>query len=110
MSAHRVGLDAVSLGPEPGVMATRYELVTTTRAPIKHERRPTSSATRRRRSLPTWQPGVRTLAAVIVGLLLLVGVSRAIAPSPSEPSSGSLLQTLWADPIPSFLGSSIVGD
>jgi hypothetical protein len=46
---------------------------------------------------------------VIVGLLLAVGVSQVIAPSGSEPGSGRLLQTLWTDPIPSFLVSSVTG-
>lgn len=44
------------------------------------------------------------------GLLLLVGVSRMIAPSVSEPGAGQLMQLLWTNPVPSFLVSSGAGE
>jgi hypothetical protein len=46
------------------------------------------------------------LASIVLGLVLLVGVSHAISPSAAEPGGVQLLQTLWADPIPSFLTAS----
>ena len=63
--------------------------------------RPASGPRRRRRIVG--RPPTGAVAAVGVGLLLLVAAGQAVAPRASESGAGELAYALWLNPVPSFL-------
>ena len=83
-----------------GVVMTKHQMMET---PTRS--RPSVTQPRRRAaSLDRARTGA--FAAVGIGLLLLVGAGRAVAPRVSESGTGGLVYALWSNPVPSFLAGN----